>query len=263
MNLMKKIKNWLNRKNLACELKLLLDSSRVLGEDHQLTEEMLKAFQIGEEPRRIDVIYLDTPARDYLKAGWVSRIRVKEGKPRYTITYKMRYPVQDGDVDAALAVAREDGLSLHKSPYPAEIDWGYSKMTLSFAANAEVKTEKTPDLGLLSPAQAVRMAVQNLPAALKDEAAESLENGEFKDIQVVGPVRFLRYEGSLGKQSVRIEVWPIPDESGEIRDTAELSRACKSLMEAAEIRIKLMDKLDKMGILIHADNLKTRMILKP
>ena len=58
---------------------------------------MLKAFQIEDEPERIDVIYLDTPARDCLKAGWVSRIRVKEGKPRYTITYKMRYPVQDGD----------------------------------------------------------------------------------------------------------------------------------------------------------------------
>ena len=34
-------------------------------------------------------------------------------------------------------------------------------------------------------------------------------------------------------------------------------------MEAAEIRLKLMEKLDKMGILIHGDNLKTRMILKP
>ena len=73
------------------------------GEDHLLTKSMLKVFQIEDEPERIDVIYLDTPARDCLKAGWVSRIRVKEGKPRYTITYKMRYPVQDGDVDSALA----------------------------------------------------------------------------------------------------------------------------------------------------------------
>ena len=90
MNLIKEIKNWLQRKNLACEIKLLLDSSMVLGEDHLLTKSMLKAFQIENEPERIDVIYLDTPARDCLKAGWVSRIRVKEGKPRYTITYKVR-----------------------------------------------------------------------------------------------------------------------------------------------------------------------------
>ncbi len=262
MNLFKKIKNWLNQKHLACEIKLLLDSRHVLGEDHQLTESMLKVFQIEDAPRRIDVIYLDTPARDYLKAGWVSRIRVKEGKTKYTLTSKMRYPVQDADVDAALAVARGDGLSL-KGPYPAEIDWGYAKMTLSFAANADVKTEKTPDLSQLTPAEAVRMTVQNLPAAVKDEATEALESGGLKDIQVVGPVRFLRYEGALGKQSVRIEVWPIPSETGEITYTAELSRACKSLKEAAEIRIKLIEKLDKMGILIHADNLKTRMILKP
>ena len=59
--------------------------------------------------------------------------------------------------------------------------------------------------------------------------------GKFvQGIQVVGPVRFLRYEGALGKQDVRIEVWPIPTESGEIQYTAELSRACKNLMEAVK-----------------------------
>ena len=136
-------------------------------------------------------------------------------------------------------------------------------MTLSFAANAEVKTEKTPDLSQLSPAEAVQMAVDNLPSEVKDQDTDGLENEKYKDIQVVGPVRFLRYEGALGKQEVRIEVWPIPSETGEINYTAELSRACKNLMEAAEIRIKLIEKLDKMGILIHGDNLKTRMILKP
>ena len=263
MKLMKTIEKWLNRKHLGCEIKLLLDSDRVLGEDHGLTESMLKTFQIEDAPRRIEVIYLDTQERDYLKAGWISRIRVKAGKPRYTITYKMRYPVRDADVDAALAAAGADGLTLRDCPYPAEIDWGYSKMTLSFAANAEVKTEQTPELRELTPEKAVRMAVQNLPAEMKDADMDSLEKEILKDIQVVGPVQFLRYEGALGKQRVRIEVWPIPDGEGGIRYTAELSRACKSLMEAAEIRVKLIEKLDKKGILIHGDNLKTQMILKP
>ena len=263
MKLMKTIEKWLNRKHLGCEIKLLLDSDRVLGEDHGLTESMLKTFQIEDAPRRIEVIYLDTQERDYLKAGWISRIRVKAGKPRYTITYKMRYPVRDADVDAALAAAGADGLTLRDCPYPAEIDWGYSKMTLSFSANAEVKTEKTPDLSLLSADKAVRMALENLPSEVKDQETDGREDEFIKNIQVVGPVRFLRYEGALGKQSVRIEVWPIPSETGEIRYTAELSRACKNLMEAAEIRIKLVEKLDKMGILIHGDNLKTQMILKP
>ena len=107
------------------------------------------------------------------------------------------------------------------------------------------------------------MALENLPAEVKDQTAESPESEKYKDIQVVGPVRFLRYEGALGKQDVRIEVWPIPTESGHVQYTAELSRACKNLMEAAEIRIKLMEKLDKLGILVHSDNLKTKMILKP
>lgn len=260
MNLIQRPKNRFQRQNLACEIKLLLDSSMVLWEDHLLTNSMQQTFQIAAEPRRIDVIYLDTPARDYLKAGWVSRIRVKEGKPQYTITYKMRYPVKDCDVDSALTAARADGLSLDNDQYPAEIDWGYAKMTLSFVSKAEVKTEKTPELSLLSPANAVQMAVENLPSALKTQNTDS---SKLEDIQVVGPVRFLRYEGALDKQRVRIEVWPIPSETDGINYTAELSKACKSLTEAAEIRFKLIEKLEEMGILIHADNLKTQMILKP
>lgn len=101
MNLIKEIKNWLQRKNLACEIKLLLDSSMVLGEDHLLTKSMLKAFQIEDEPERIDVIYLDTPARDCLKAGWVSRIRVN--------------PVYDHLQDALSGSGRRCGLGFGHS----------------------------------------------------------------------------------------------------------------------------------------------------
>ena len=215
MNLMKEIKHWLKRKNLACEIKLLLDSSQVLGEDHLLKKSMRKAFQMEEEPRRIEVIYLDTPARDYLKAGWISRIRVKEGKPRYTITYKMRYPVQDCDVDSALAVARADGLSLKKSPYPAEIDWGYSKMTLSFSANAEVKTEKTPDLKELNHVQAVRMAVQNLPEEVKGQDPDSTENDTFKDIQVVGPSVSCGMKAPWASSASALRSGPFPARRGK------------------------------------------------
>ena len=78
--------------------------------------------------------------------------------------------------------ARADGLTLQKGRYPAEIDWGYSKMTLSFAANADVKTEKTPDLSLLSPAEAVQMAVQNLPSEVKDQNTDSSVNEMVKDV---------------------------------------------------------------------------------
>ena len=123
--------------------------------------------------------------------------------------------------------------------------------------------------------ESIRLGVLNIGASIrylevkdKDGVFRNVILGyndieKYKDIQVVGPVRFLRYEGALGKQSVRIEVWPVPSETGGIRYTAELSRACKNLMEAAEIRIKLIEKLDRMGILIHGDNLKTKMILKP
>ena len=64
-------------------------------------------------------VVMSMPARDFLNAGWINRIRVKEEKNKYTITYKKRYPVQDDDMEAALAAARDDGFSLYDEQFLA------------------------------------------------------------------------------------------------------------------------------------------------
>ena len=59
---------------------------------------------------------------------------------------------------------------------------------------------------------------------------------------------------------MRIEIWPIPGAEGT-RYIVEFSTECQSLEEAAEIRGRIIERLDDMGILLHSDALKTRMIL--
>ncbi len=244
----------------SCEIKLLLDSSQALGEDHLLSESLREQFHTGEEYMAITAIYLDTPARDYLAAGWANRIRVKEGKRKFTLTYKIRYPVQGSDVETALAAARADGFSLFDEQFTAELDWGYSKMTLSFSADIDVKTKETADISLLSRDEAVQMLSEHMPSEEANWVTADLETKNAEAMQMAGPITFLRYTGTLDGQSVQIEIWPLPGTDG-IQYVVELSRSCDSLEEAAGLRDGIIETLDRMGILMHEDALKTELIL--
>ncbi len=243
-----------------CEIKLLLDHERVLDEEHMLAEDILKAFRIEDEPQRIDAIYLDTPERDYLQAGWINRIRVKAGKTKYTLTYKKRYPIEGDDIGTALAAARADGFSLYDSQFPAEIDWGYAKMTLSFAADIDVTVKETPDLGLMDQRDAVRMFTEKMPSEVKDWGSADWGTEHAEGMQMIGPIRFFRYSGTLNDESVRIEVWHVPGTDGT-QYIVECSKECENMKAAARLRDSMLESLDAMGILVPSDALKTQMIL--
>lgn len=244
----------------VCEIKLLLDSDSMLDEEHRLREEWREEFQTGEGYQTISAVYLDTPEKDYLSAGWVNRIRVKEGKPKYTITYKKRYPVENDDIEAAFDAARSDGFSLYDNQFPAEIDWGYSQMTLSFSADADVKTAEIPDINFLEPTDAAQMFAERMPSEENDWESAGWGKEMTDRIRIAGPVHFLRYSGSIDGQSIRIEIWPVPAD-GETEYIVEFSAEGKTLKEAAVLRQRFIAQLDETGILLHRDALKTDLIL--
>lgn len=238
----------------ACEIKLLIDSSRVLDENHLLNESIREQLGIREEYQTIRAVYLDTPERSFLDAGWVNRIRQKQGKSKYTITYKKRYAILNNDIETALASALKDGFTPGDSRFAAEIDWGYSNMTLSFSSDIEIKIKELPDITKLTCSDAIQMLTDYMPLEEKKNASVP------ESIQLVGPIEFLRYSGVLNGEEIRIEVWPIAD-TGGLRYIVELSAKYENPDEAAAIRNSIIKKLDEMGILIHRDALKTRLIL--
>ena len=243
-----------NRTKPNVEIKFLLDSGQVLDEDYLLRANVRDHFDIENEYIVYDVIYLDTQEREFLKAGWVNRIRLKEGKSKYTLTYKKRYPVLDFDIETALTSALKDGFSLNDERFSAEIDWGYNNMTLSFSAEAEIKTKEPPDIRDLAHSDAVQMLADHFPPE-EDTNAALLEN-----IKSVGPIRFLRYFGTFEENEIRIEIWPIPG-ANEMQYVVEFSAKCGAPEAAAAFREDIIVKLDEMGILIHRDALKTALIL--
>ena len=245
----------------TCEIKLLLDSSAVLDEQHLLAADIREQFQISEEYQAIEVMYLDTPGRDYLNNGWINRIRVKEGKkPKYSLDYKIRYEVPDYNISQALDATLADGFTLYDSYFPAEIDWGYSKMTLSFTYGVSLKTEEMPELRTTDPHEAVNMIVRNMPAEEKNWKTKGWGKDTAADMQAVGPLRFLRYTGAIGEQEIRIEVWPVQN-GGETQYITEFSIPCDSLESAEAVRDGVIETLDGLGILLHEDGMKTTLIL--
>ena len=271
------------------EIKLLLDSDKTLGEDHRLKEEIRLAFRMREMADAYRVAYLETPDKEFLNAGWINRVRARTGCEKIRLTYKKRFPIQNGDIDAALAAAAAEGLAKDDAQFPTEIDWGFEKMTLSFSHNVDL-SEETVANELPEKHAAMEMIAANMPdienagttfsadwsdgstgseTEPKDPAAGPVEDREKQEwgiktllkAQMMGPVCFLRYTGKM-KNGVlaHIEIWPVAD-GAETQYIVEISAKFKRFADAERMRRKAISRLDKMGILLHTDALKTQMIL--
>ena len=245
----------------AFEIKMLLDNDSVLDGDHFLKKSLREAFMTGDEYESFTVAYLDTAEREFLNEGWINRLRVKDGKSKYKITYKKRYPVENHDIESAFESARADGFSSDNNQFPAEIDWGYSKMTLSFSNEYELKTQTKPDIGLLNHDDAVQMIADYMPLEEKNWQKEGWGTGKINDAQVVGSIRFIRYSGTFCGQSISIEIWPL-QANGRTEYVTELSAESIGLKDATALRTEIIKNLDEKGILIHSDSLKTQMVLE-
>lgn len=248
---------------VSCEIKLLLDASRTIGTNHLLSENTRTAFKIEEDYSEFSVIYLETINRDYLNEGWTNRIRMKKkktGNNKVKLTYKKRYSVQGEDIEAALSEAAADQFTPSDSQFPAQVDWGYSKMTLSFSYEASIENESLQDLDALERSSAVDMVGQNMPIREKDWLRKDWGTETLGAAQMTGPVHFHRYSGELGENEIQIDVWQI-SVGNEVQDIVELSVKCDNLENAKSIRENTIETLDQMNLLLHTDSLKTQIVL--
>lgn len=88
------------------EVKLFLDPSLVLDANHELTPAVRTYFQTGAA-EKIRVQFLDTNDQRINQEGWYVRLRKKENDAsnKFELVYKKRYPVENGNLNAALAQA--------------------------------------------------------------------------------------------------------------------------------------------------------------
>ncbi len=242
------------------EVKFMLDANEVLKNDGTLTSDVMDAFEVNSPAKKLIVEYFDTDALDLNDAGWNVRFRKKEDKKDYELTYKKRFSILNGNIDDALNTANAAGFDSSDDNYKAEVDWGYSKQTLSFSV--EKKTSASLGLTLPTEAQALNMLVDKIPGKLEKTNGNKWGKNTLKDARAFGPVTVSKYSGMFNGLETDIEVWPIRNAAGTgTENLVEISFKTDSYNTAATNRTALMTYLDASNWLIHADSLKTALVL--
>lgn len=249
----------LDERQVDFEIKFLLDSDQVLTDEHLLTDDFRALIGAGTDYRSIDVIYLETGERDFLNEGWVNRIRWKENKKKIECTCKKRYSLSGEDaaaIRAALAQAEADGFVFSDTAYSAQIDWGFSKMTLSAEKEVSGKYKDYRSLSQFSTADAIKFFEKTMPDEERDWGEKRWGAAMLAQAQKVGPLQYRRIKGSWEGTEADVEIWPMKD--GYI---TELSFKVTGLAAASALRERMTALLEEKGVLLHMDSLKTQTIL--
>ncbi|MBU5355148.1 hypothetical protein KQI74_22960 [Paenibacillus barcinonensis] len=246
----------------AYEVKFLAKPEVVLNNDGTPRSEVIQTLGLGATARNINVEYFDTNALGLDAAGWNVRFRKKDDKNNYELTYKKRYPVVNGDINAALTLANQEGFDQSDDNYEAEIDWGYGKQTLSFSNTKKVDT-KTSGTQLPSEKDALNLLLDKLPGKLKNWSASNWGKQQLTQARAYGPITFQRYEGTWNGQELTLEVWPIRNAAGTgTENVVEVSFKTADTSAVSGLRSQLMQLLQNKNWLIPADGLKTQTILE-
>jgi len=243
------------------EVKFLAKPETVLEPSGSLRSEVIQAFGIASVPQAIGVAYFDTDQLELNAEGWDVRFRKKEDKDNYELTYKKRYPIVNGDINAALSLANQEGFDASDDNYEAEIDWGYGKQTLSFSNTKKISTSAAGTV-LPSEQDALAMLLDKLPGKLKKWTSPTWGQQKLTQSRIHGPLTFLRYEGSWNGQKLSLEVWPIRTADGTgTENLIEISFKTSDVSVASQLRSELMNTLESNGWLLPTDGLKTQLIL--
>ncbi|WCT57243.1 hypothetical protein PQ456_06960 [Paenibacillus kyungheensis] len=243
------------------EVKFMLDDD-ILNSDLTIQSEVQNAFDLPAKAQKIAVEYFDTSDKQLDSEGWNVRFRKKEDKDNFEMTYKKRYSIANGDINAALTLANQQGFDASDTNYEAEVDWGYSKQTLSLSNDKKSKAT-TSGATLPTDSKALSLLVDNLPGKLKKwKDGSSWGEKQLKASRSYGPVMASKYEGSWNGIDVDVEIWPIRNASGTgTEPVIEISFKTDDYNTAATDRQQLMNYLNQEGWLVPQDSLKTQLVL--
>ncbi|KAK4160441.1 hypothetical protein QBC43DRAFT_359577 [Cladorrhinum sp. PSN259] len=255
------------------EVKFLLSSSLVLSQSNgKPTDSFRSEFILADKTIKMNIQFLDTPAKELYNAGWSPRIRKIEGEAGWELTYKKRYPIGDDgnpntdDIASTLLIALGDGFDASDSKYDAQVEWGHEKQTLSISRKKKVKKDSIDKKAMDLPdeRQSRSLLVDEAPDKFSNWQFDSWGTGLLKDGVVYGPVYAKRYEGKWNGVDVDVEVWPIRKAAGiqETEDIVELSFKSDSSIEAKEKHGALGEFLREKGWLVPRDSLKTQLIME-
>lgn len=246
------------------EVKLNLDPALVLDSSHNLVSSVRSEFDTGSSYKSYSVQYMDTADQSMQGKGWSERIRKRTDQSNHEIQYKKRYDIANGDINAALTQAANEGLD-SSSGFDFQVDWGYFKQTLSIDYEKDVTVSGSSGSGLNMPNQATSrtVSVANEPSKFANWTSTGWGTTQLNNAVVYGPVDFKRYEGTYDDLDLDIEVWTVINEAKTGNEYwVEASFKTDSYSEANSTRTALINELNSNGWLIPQDLLRTSQIIE-
>lgn len=243
------------------EVKLLIDSEMILNSESKLKKTYREIFNTGKKYDDIGVEYFDTSKKEFNHEGWINRIRIKEDKEKFELTYKKRYKIYNQNIDDALDLANKEGFDYSDTNYDAQVDWGYNNMTLSISRKKEISNKGYKDLELPKKKYGIKILKANMPGKEKDWIAKNWGTSLIESSEKYGPVYYKKYSGNYENIDLDIELWEIENAYGNKEIISELSFKTDSYEEAKYYREIMINTLQDLGILLHTDSLKTQKIL--
>ena len=249
--------------------RLILDSST-----KQPNAEFLALFEGMSLKGSTKMSYYDTEDLALNNAGWTIRIRKKSNKKAQQCTFKKRYSkinkkstLTQGDVNKGVKKATREGFNT-LTPFigGCEIDYGFSKCTLSYSADYNIAETGKGNTDIPDSTTSIQFINTNKPAIFTEDISTIREHGA---------VTLTTYEGIFkGIIAVALDVMTIKDELGTGTETiCEISFKLEDytgvryekqtdLMLVNKLREELRAVLVEKGYLLEKDGLKTNMILQ-
>ncbi|MEE4546124.1 hypothetical protein V2S66_29680 [Streptomyces sp. V4-01] len=243
------------------EVKIDLTTA-ALDSSHHPTSAVKSAFGISGSAKARSYEYFDTDALDFDAQGWDVRLRHKSGSD-FEESYKKRFPVTGGDIDAALDEANDEGFDSGDTNYDAEVDWGYSQQTLSFSNEKSHSGSGYSGTSMPSASTGRGWLVNEIPGKLDDWLGNGWGSDTLGGSRAHGPVTSQVWSGAWeSSDDASIEVLPVKAASGSGTEyVVEVSFKTDAYADAAQLHADAISVANAHGWLYHGDVLKTQLIL--
>ncbi|MFD0679205.1 MULTISPECIES: hypothetical protein [unclassified Paenibacillus] len=244
------------------EVKLLMQPSAVLGSDNKLTSTVRSAFGMPETVTKMNIQFMDTDNQDIYSNGWIPRIRKTEGESKFELTYKKRYPISNGNIDAALTLANLEGFDSTDTNYEAQVEWGYQNKALSISTTKTASKSGYSGMDLPSASDSRKLLKDNIPGKMDDWLYNGWGTDMLDDSRKFGPILAKRYIGTWSGIKTYIEIWPINNAAGTGTEyIVEISFKTTSSTTASQKHDELITYLQNNGWFLAQDSLKTQLIM--
>ena len=258
------------------EVKFLVAPDLVLNSDGSYKDEFKNLFTNFALKSTTRMSYYDTEDLSLNKAGWTIRIRKKSNKKAQQCTFKKRYPninktsvLKQSNVDKALNVALKDGFNTLNTRFGngCEIDYGYSKATLSYSYDLDIATTGKGNVDIPNQEDSITFITANVPSDLKlplegireHGAVELTSYSAMMDNVVEVAIESMTIKAA--KNSEELET--IIEVSFKLEDYAgEIIEGKSDLQLVNELRETLYNLLHDNGYLLEKDGLKTTAVLE-